>query len=123
MKRFIALSVLMLLATPLLAVQPVSFYPMHESGYDLAQSSVTLSSTSVTTISAVSGWREVKIANSLNPATTVYYRIDGSTNDITTVGWLILPREKETIETKGTINLQLPAGASSIVVQQLIRRK
>lgn len=104
------------------AGDPVSVMAWPNSSYSIAQSSVQVSSGSVTTIAADSGYRAVYISNLLNPTTTIYYRIDGSTASIPTVGWPIPPGALEAkIETDSVISLQLAAGASVTAID--VRRK
>lgn len=122
---FMAALVFLAFAAKVKAVEPVSVIPwLPESSYDIAQSTISVSSTTVTTISAVSGYRQVHLSNLVNSGTTIYYRIDGSTQNISTVGWPIEPRAADhTIESNAAINLQLAAGASSVTVTAKTKRK
>lgn len=106
------------------AIEPVSVIPwLPESTYTISQSTISVSSTSVTTIAAVSGYRSVHLSNLLNTSTTLYYRIDGSTVSIGTVGYPIAPGDKDhAIETNGVISLQLAVGSSVGVFTKTIRK-
>jgi len=127
MKKFLMTAFLLFgLAAAAKAGDPVSVMAWPNSNYVIAQSSVQISSTAVTTIAADSGYRAVYISNLLNPTTTIYYRIDGSTASIPTVGWPIPPGALEAkIETDGVISLQLAAGSgvSAIDVRRKIIKK
>ncbi len=124
MKKFLLMFTFALLfvAGKVFAGDPVSVMAWPNSNYVLAQSSVQVSSGSVTTIAADSGYRCVYLSNLLNPTTTIYYRIDGSTASIPTVGWPIPPGALEAkIETDGVISLQLAAGSGVTAID--VRRK
>ncbi len=118
MKKFLFVLVLCGAAKVAHAVEPVSVVPwLPESTYTLSQSTISVSSGTVTTISAVSGYRSVHISNFANSGTTLYYRIDGSTASIPTVGFPIAPSAQDhPIETNGVISLQLAAGSGSATV-------
>lgn len=99
------------------AIEPVSVIPwLPESTYDISQSTISISSSAVTTIAAVSGYRAVHVSN-LTASTVLYYRIDGSTANIPTVGFPIPAATADhTIESNGVISLQLAVGTTTVIV-------
>lgn len=99
------------------AAAPVYVDSKPTSDYKIVQDTVTISSTTVTTIAAVSGYRCVYLGDPLI-GSTVYYRIDGSTRSVPTVGDWFVPSAKGAIEYNGVINLQLGAGVSSVVLRR-----
>lgn len=99
------------------AGEPVSMMPWPNSTYAVSNSTVVVSSNTVLTIAATSGFRAIHIGNFSNPGTTLYYRLDGSTASIPTVGWVIPPAGEERIESNAAINLQLAVAASSVTVR------
>jgi hypothetical protein len=123
MKFFTALFLILGTAVVAKAGEPVSVMAWPNSTYDITQSTIAISSSSVYAFPAVSGYRSVLIDNIANTGTTVYYRVDGSTLSIPTVGWQILPSATEKIETNGVISLQLGADISSVNVRQKTIRK
>ena len=125
MKKFL-LTALILIGFSALARagDPVSVMAWPNSNYNISQSTMQISSTTVATIAADSGYRAVYISNLSNASTTIYYRIDGSTASIPTVGWPIPPSALEAkIETDSVISLQLAAGATAIDVRRKIIKK
>ena len=82
---------------------------------------ITISSTTYTTISAEYEPREIYLGD---PTTLipVFYRIDGSTTNITTEGWWIPAGQGQVIELNSTIYLQLEAGESDITIRKMIIR-
>lgn len=107
MKRLVGLA-LILGSTSAFAGDPVWLQSYSDSSYTVSHSTVAITSYTVTTIAAASRWREVYVGN---PATTavIYYRIDGSTANIPTVGsWIEAAKEKR-IESNAAVNMQLGA--------------
>lgn len=107
------------------AVEPVSIIPwLPESTYDVTQSTVAISSQTVSWDAAVSGYRTVHIAN-LSATATLYYRVDGSTASTGLVGYPILPSTLGQIESNAMIGYQLGASATvgSIDVRKKVIRK
>lgn len=82
------------------------------SDYSISHSSVSISSAPTTTISPGSSFNKVIISN-LNFGTTFFYRADGSSTAVASVGTPIFPNTKETIETNNDINVALAAGTSA----------
>lgn len=106
------------------ATQPVSIvHGQPESRYDYTNGTLSLSSFTVTTVAATSGYRALIIPNVLANAATIYYRVDGSTQNIATTGFPILPATTEIIETNQTINLLLEPLLSAKTVRYLQRKK
>ena len=121
MKKFLLMFsfALLFVAGKVFAGDPVSVMAWPNSKYDITQSTVQVSSTTVLTIAAASTYRAVYISNWLNSSTTIYYRIDGSTASIPTVGWPIPPGTIEhKIETDNVISLQLAAGATAVDIKR-----
>lgn len=117
------MAVFILIAGPLKAVEPVSIIPwLPESGYELTNSTVSFSSSTVTTIAAVSGYRKIKIRD-ITEGTSFFYRLDGSTQSITTAGFLNKATEICEIESNAAIYVQLAAGVASKVFNLLTIRK
>lgn len=115
MKRY-AVGLLVLVSGSAFAGDPVWLQSYSDSSYAISHSTISVSSTAVATISATSRWREVYVGG---PHVTVpiYYRMDGSTQSITSVGsWIEVAKEKR-IETNAEISLQLASGASSTTIR------
>lgn len=93
-----------------------------ESRYVISQSTVSFSSSTVTTIAAVDGYRLVKIRD-LTESTSFFYRLDGSTQSITTVGFLNKGTEVFSTESNAAMYFQLAAGVASKVFQVLTFQK
>lgn len=113
MKKFLFMLLLCGCVRHVYAMEPVTVrMGQPDSTYEVSQTTITIASTTVTTIAAVSGYREVHISNLANAGTTIYYRIDGSTASIPTVGFPIAPTERDhKIESNAVISLQLAAGS------------
>jgi hypothetical protein len=95
-----------------------------ESKWNDTNGTLSITSYTVTTIDAVTrGYRKVTIPNTLATATTFYYRVDGSTINIPTVGLPVVPNATAEIETEEEINLLLEPGMPGITVRYLERRK
>lgn len=101
---------------------PVSFMAWPNSKYDIEQSTFQVSSMTVATVSPVSTYRATYIWNTSGSA-TIYYRIDGSTAAIPTVGWPILPNEKAKIETDAAISIMLAPAVAVYDARKLIFKK
>ncbi len=116
MKKFLFMLLLAGCVRSIQAMEPVTVrMGQPDSTYEVSQSTIALSSTTVTTIAAVSGYREVHISNFATTSTTIYYRIDGSTLSIPTVGFPIAPTERDhKIESNAVISLQLGTGVSAL---------
>lgn len=100
------------------AGDPVSVSAFPNSRYDVSQSTISVSSTTVTTLAAVSGYRAAYIGQlGLTSGATIFYRVDGSTDSIPTVGSWILPGDVEKIETDNAIHLQLGAAQTAITAR------
>jgi hypothetical protein len=119
MKKLICMSILLVAGSIVAkAGDPVSVTPFPNSRYDIAHSTIAVSSNTVTTIAAVGGYRAAYIGQlGLAVGATIFYRIDGSTAAIPTVGSWILPGEEEKIETDNAIHLQLGVNQSSITAR------
>lgn len=115
MKKFLFMLLLVGCVHVAHAMQPMTVrMGQPDSTYEVSQSTIALSSTSVTTVAAVTGYREYHISN-LSMTTTIFYRIDGSTLNIPTVGFPIVPRESDhKIESNAVISLQLGSGVSAL---------
>lgn len=124
MKKVFLLAVVLLGATWARAVEPVSVIPwLPESTYTISQSTVSISSTTISWDSAVSGYRAVYLSN-ITGATTIYYRIDGTTTNVAAIGWPILPGQEGKIESNGLIGYQLSSGTvSALDVRKKVIRK
>jgi hypothetical protein len=93
-----------------------------DSHYTITNGTISVSSSAVTTVAAVDRFREIYIGD-LDSTVTTYYRVDGSTVNIPTVGWWILPGESKRIETNGTIKLQLATDAATATLRYVEFRK
>jgi hypothetical protein len=113
MKKFLFALFLCGLVRAAYAMDPVTVrMGQPDSTWEISQSTITVSSATVTTIAAVTGYRVVHISNLASSGTTIYYRIDGSTASIPTVGFPIAPTERDhAIESNAVISLQLTSGA------------
>jgi len=123
MKKLIFLVVLFAGAGSLFAGEPVSLMGWPNSTYSMSQSTISISSSAVTTHAATSGYQAVYISNLANAGTTIYYRVDGSTISIPTVGWPIAPSQSEKIESNAVIYFQLAAGDTAITVPKKVIKK
>ena len=125
MKIFYSAALLILFAGVINAADPVySLRGQPESAYNVSQSTVAVSSNTVSTDASVSGYRNTCIFN-LSLGSTVYYRIDGSTNNVATVGYPILPLTFGCVEYNGEINWLLGASdtvGSVDVIKKVIRK-
>lgn len=133
MKKFLSISIFLLAAFIVNAhagdvVSPLKGQP--ESWYDVTHSTVAISSQTVSSDVAVSGYRAVYLYN-LNTTTTIYYKLSTSTQSVTTLGWPIFPYrsttiypQAEKIEYNGQINYQAAPGAvgSIDVTKKTIRK-
>lgn len=122
MKRLL-MAVIFLFGSTAYAVETVtSKSGRPESAYSVAHSTVSISSFTVSSDAASVGYRSIWL-NNLSTSATIYYRIDGSTNYITTVGWPIYPGEQGNIEYNGVINYLLGAGsAATTFIKKVIRK-
>ena len=109
-------------------VSPLKGNP--ESWYDVTHSTVAISSQTSTSDASVIGYRAIYLTN-LNAATTIYYTLNGSSTNITTIGWPVYPRPStsvypatEKIEYNGTIYYRLAPGAvgSVDIIKKTIRK-
>lgn len=82
------------------------------SDYVIEQSTIAISSATVTTIEPDGRFREILIGSPVS-ASNVYYRLDNSTVNVTSVGWWIPATEGVAIEYNGRIHLQMEAGAAT----------
>jgi len=102
------------------ASEPVSIVPgLPESGYDITQSTVALSSFTVTSFAATSHFRQL----TLIAPTSFFYRLDGSTLSLTTVGFPVAANTKETIESNGAVKILLPVGISANTLTYIQKKK
>lgn len=105
------------------AMEPVSIrMGQPDSAYEIANSTISVSSTTVTTIAAVTGYRKMLIRD-VTASTSFFYRLDGSTASITTVGMLNNTTETATIESNAAMYLQLANGVATKVFNVLTFRK
>lgn len=82
------------------------------SDYAIAHSSVAISSQTCTTFQPSGSYNAIRIDN-LNFGTTMFYRMDGSSAAVTTVGIPILPNTSEIIETANDVNVTIVAGLTN----------
>jgi hypothetical protein len=95
---------------------PVWLQPYSDSSYRFAHSTISVSSFSVTTVPAAGRWREVYVGEP-TASVSVFYRVDGSTQNIPTVGsWIEAGKEKR-IESNDPIYFQLGAAASAVTLR------
>lgn len=132
MKKFLSISIFMLFAAIVSVragdiVSPLKGQP--ESWYDVVQTTVSISSSTVLSDTSVSGYRAVYIYN-LSATATVYYTLSTSTQNVTVIGWPIFPNKSTTgytqpekIEYNGQINYLLGAGSAAITVNKKTVRK
>lgn len=102
------------------SVPPVSL-DAHGSYYESLHTTIDISSSSVTTITALpqpNDYREIYL-KSPGSTTVVYYRIDKSTVSIPSVGYSFIGGDGVFLETSGPIYLQLGAGDSEITVRKV----
>jgi len=83
---------------------------------------VVVSSTTYSTVVWEYETREVYLGNP-DSLINVFYRIDGSTTNITTEGWWLPAGQGQMIEYKGDIYLQLEAGESDVTLRKMIIRE
>lgn len=114
---------LMLLAGKVSAADPVAYEERSSaSRYATSQSTMIVHSSGPVTIAGSTGYREVTIFNASNlvGGATVYYREDGFSTLISTIGTPIFPQRTERIETQNPITLQINGGPTTTTT---IRRK
>lgn len=87
-----------------------------DSSYTQSQSTITITSFTVTSIQAVTGWREYYVGDPAS-VSTVFFRCDGSTANITTVGWWIAAGQERRIETNNACNFQVQAGTAAVTLR------
>lgn len=124
MKRFLFLS--LFAAFGLMnanAMEPVTVrMGQPDSTYNIANSTISISSSAVTTLAAVDGYRKILIRD-VTQSTSFFYRIDGTTTSVTTAGFWNNTSEVCTIESNAAVYLQLAAGVASKVFNVLTFRK
>lgn len=115
MKKLIVFAILMLAGAVHLKAADLVFTRngSPESSYVIFNSSVAVASTTTSIEVSTLGYRAVYIFNV--SASTMYYRIDGSTQNTALVGYPILPNTEAKIETNGLIGYQLAPGAVATV--------
>jgi hypothetical protein len=105
---------LLFIAAPATAGDPV-WLTTPGADYVISHTTVSVSSLAVTNVAPSSyRWREVYIG-SLTLGTTLYYRIDGSTTNIPTVGSWVEPGKEKRIQTNGPIDIRLESGSAVTV--------
>ena len=103
---------------------PYSPYVGQGSNYHSKQDTITVSSKTVTTIAAAgSSYQTITLQSLSNNHTTIYYRIDGSTVNVPTVGLGSDPTTMFTIETNSVVYLQLAATKAAVTLRRLINRR
>lgn len=119
MKRLIAFVGALLLAAFAFAGDPVWLQFQPSSEYTISHSTIAVSSTTVTTIAGTGGgWRELYVGDP-GASAVAYYTINGSSNDVTTVGsWIEAGKEKR-IESAYPVYIQLESGAAADVFRLL----
>lgn len=103
------------------AVDMRTTYPTFDLGiarsdYAVSHASVTVSSQTCTTLPPSGSYNAIRIDN-LNFGTTMFYRMDGSSTAVATVGVPILPNTSEIIETASDVNVTLVVNASSVTAR------
>lgn len=121
-KCFFVLAIMFLTASAH-AVDPVySLNGQPESTYIISQSTVAISSNTTSIDTSTTGYRAIYIFNI--SASTFYYRIDGTTQNVAAVGYPIMPNTEGKIETNSIVGYQLiPGAVSSVDVRKKIIRK
>lgn len=121
MKNVFAAIIVAVVCASAHAAQPVFPDSKPNSDYKNTQDTVVISSSAVTTIAAVSGFREIVMGDP-SITTKVFYRIDGSTVNIPTVGWWFDPSVGGDIEYNGAIYLQLAPSATAVTLRRVTSR-
>jgi len=114
---------LMLLAGKVSAAVPTAMEERSRaSQFATSQSTQIVHSSGPVTIAGSTGYREVTIFNASNliGGATVYYREDGFSTLVSTLGTPIFPQQFERIETQNPIYLQINGGPTTTTT---IRRK
>lgn len=125
MKKVIILAAFMLMLSGrhVFATQPVSIVAgLPESRYNITNATVTISSSTVLTISATNPttlYRQI----TLTAPTSFYYRVDGSTNNIATVGYPGLANTDVVIESNQAISILSPVGVASSAARYIEKVK
>lgn len=124
MKKFLAVAVLMTAFG--YSICGAEDYPFQKSKYEYTNTTLSITSHTITSIAAVTGWagfREIKIPNTLTGATTFYYRLDGSSTTIAAVGIPVKPGEIVTIETNQIIYLLRETAKAAATIRYQSKRK
>lgn len=101
---------------------PVTIDPFPNSTYAVQHGTVTLSSTTVTTFAATNRFRELYIGDPTS-SVSIFYRADGFSTFVSTVGWWVPAGTGQKIESNNAINLLLGAGAASFTARYAIFEK
>ncbi len=104
------------------AAEPVFLAPYPESTYSISQSSVSISSETTLSYLPTDRYRSISFALD-GDSSVVYYRVDGSTADVFTVGFPFVASTGVTIESNNLIGIQLKAGAADIDIRVIEKRK
>lgn len=125
MKRILCLAAFVMFSciTNSKAMDPVTVrMGQPESAYNITNSTISVSSTTVTTIAAVDGYRKILIRD-ITASTSFFYRLDWTTTSVTTAGFLNTSTEVCTIESNAAVYLQLAVGVAAKVFNVLTFRK
>lgn len=110
MKKFLLFAVLLAGASFVKAGEPV--FPIigsPNSTYNFSQSTISFSSSTVTTIAAVTGYRKVDLLN----GTSFFYKVDGSTQGLATWGFPVAANTITSIESNKVIYILAPIGVAT----------
>lgn len=120
MKKLIALALgTFLTLSPAYAGDPFWEESNPANGYVVAQSTISVSSFSATTIEAFNRYQQVTLMGDLGTSTSIHYRIDGVTSNIASVGQSFSSGTQKTITTSQAISLLLSPGVAAVVIRVL----
>lgn len=120
MRKTFVLFALMLFAGIGYAADPVAVVPgMPESRYGFTNGSVAISSFTISTFTVTTGYREI----TLTAPTSFFYTVNGSTSNISTIGYPGLANIDVVIESNQLIYVQSPPGIAASTGRYIQKRK
>jgi hypothetical protein len=118
MRRIFIFACLLVVASIAHGAEPV-FTAGRDSIYEYTNGTLAVSSSVVTSFSAVTGYRKVTLTNS----TSFFYRVDGSTSNIATTGFPVAANASHDIESSAAIHLLNPVGVATGSGRYIEKRK
>ena len=119
MRKFLIIAVLLLAGSGRgVAGEPVSISPFPNSDYFVSQSTVSVSSTTATLFSSSNRYRSLSLALD-GDSTVLYYWVDGTTTNVSAVGFPFVASTGVTIENNDEIAVQVKAGSTTVILRRI----